>query len=149
MKKATSLLTGLLVMLCAYSQQPVSWNYAVKHVEGNVYEVHLTAAIQQGWHLYSQTQPENAIAVPTSIKFGNNPLLQLDGKIKEIGVLHKINDTTLDIGAWQYSGMVDFVQRVVVKAVVKTNINGSIQFQVCTDERCLPAATKDFIVTIK
>ena len=53
-----------------------------------MYEIHMTATIQSGWHLYSQTQPEDAIAKPTGFTFNNNPLLDLgrkDQRSREIG----------------------------------------------------------------
>ena len=49
------------------------------------YEIHMTATIQTGWHLYSQTQPEDAIAIPTGIKFTSNPLVTAEGPVKEVG----------------------------------------------------------------
>jgi hypothetical protein len=52
--------------LCA--QAPVTWKYkAVPTTDG--YLIQLFAELQSGWHLYSQTQPEDAIALPTLITF--------------------------------------------------------------------------------
>ncbi|MGZ8553853.1 MAG: protein-disulfide reductase DsbD domain-containing protein, partial [Chitinophagaceae bacterium] len=44
---------------------PVSWSFSAKKVADKTYEIHLTATMQSGWHLYSQTQPDDAIAIPT------------------------------------------------------------------------------------
>ena len=59
---------------------PVSWTFTSIKVADKTYEVHMTATIQTGWHLYSQTQPDDAIPQPTVVTFNKNPLITLDGK---------------------------------------------------------------------
>jgi len=61
---------------------------------------------------YNLVQPEDAVAIPTGFKLNNNPLITLDGKIKEIGKMEKFHDAKLDISANQYAEKVDFVQVV-------------------------------------
>lgn len=114
-----------------------------------MYELRLTATMQSGWHLYSQMQPGDAVAQPTSFKFNNNPLLSLDGKVKELGKLEKFRDEKLDISANQYSGKVDFVQLVKVRGNAKTNVTGKLEFQTCDDEKCLPPKTIPFSIALK
>ncbi|MEI9943461.1 MAG: hypothetical protein WDN26_04505 [Chitinophagaceae bacterium] len=104
--------------------------------------------MQSGWHLYSQSQPDDAIAEPTLVKFNNNPLLTLDGKIKEDGKLEKFHDAKLAVSAHQYSTKVDFVQVVKLKANAKTAVSGSLRFQTCNDEKCLPPKTITFNVAL-
>ena len=74
------------------------------------YEIHITATIQTTWHLYSQTQPSDAVVMPTEIKFKKNPLVILDGKVKEVGIMEAYHDKQLKISANQYAGKVDFVK---------------------------------------
>jgi thiol:disulfide interchange protein DsbD len=128
---------------------PVQWSYAAKKIAPNTYELHMFATIQQGWHLYSQTQPDLAIAMPTSIKFIANPLISLTGKPREVGNMKKYKDRTLGIEGWQYAGKVDFVQIIKVKGNFKTNISGTVEFQVCTDDKCLPPKEISFNVMLK
>ena len=108
----------------------------------------LTASIQRGWHLYSQVQPGDAIAQPTSFIFNKNPLLALDGKVKEIGKLEKYKDKTLDVSANQYSNKVVFVQRVKMRGKAKTAVTGKLEFQTCNDEKCLPPKTVNFSIAL-
>jgi thiol:disulfide interchange protein DsbD len=128
---------------------PVTWSFTAQKTADKTYEVHMRATIQQGWHLYSQTQPENAIAIPTSFTVNNNPLLTLNGKIKEVGKIEKFHDAKLDISANQYSNTVDFVQTVKLKAKAQTNLSGSVEFQTCDDKKCLPPKTVTFSVALK
>ncbi len=149
MKKFIALVVIVCGVMGVKAQNPVTWTFSTKKVADKVYEVHMTATIQSGWHLYSQNQPEDAIAVPTGFILNNNPLLSLDGKIKEVGKLEKFHDKKLDVSANQYSNKVDFVQLVKLKAKAKTNITGSVEFQTCNDEKCLPPKTVNFTVAIQ
>ena len=133
----------------AQLSNPVGWAWTAKKISDKKYEVRLTATIQSGWHLYSQSQPDDAIAEPTSVSFNKNPLLSFDGKIKEEGKLEKFHDAKLDISAHQYSTKVEFVQEVKLKASAKTNVTGTVRFQTCNDEKCLPPKTVNFSIPIK
>jgi hypothetical protein len=150
MKRIFALLAFVFTVSLVNAQlNPVSWSYSAKKIGDKTYEVHLTAAIQSGWHLYSQVQPEDAVADPTSFAFAGNPLLSLDGKVKELGKMEKFHDKQLDISANQYSGKVDFVQVVKLKASAKTNLTGKLTYQTCDDKQCLPPKTISFAVAIK
>lgn len=132
------------------AQNPVSWTFTAKKIADQTYEVHMMATIQSGWHLYSQTQPDNAVANPTEFTFNNNPLISLEGKIKEEGEMEKYLDPRLDIGANQYSNKVDFVQVIKLKTgKAKTNVAGKVEYQTCNDEKCLPPKTVTFSVTLQ
>ncbi|MBL0145118.1 MAG: hypothetical protein IPP48_04545 [Chitinophagaceae bacterium] len=133
----------------AQVQNPVQWSFTSKKIADKVYEVYLTATIQSGWHLYSQTQPKDAISIPTEITFNANPLVSLDGKAKEVGKIEFYQDKKLKISANQYSSKVVFVQKVKLKAKAKTNISGSVEYQTCDDKKCLPPVTKTFSVALK
>ena len=143
MKKFFFILSSLFVVAFASAQtlNPVSWNFSSKKISDNVYELQIVATIQQGWHVYSQNQPKDAIAQPTAFVFNKNPLLQFDGNVKEVGSLEKFKDKELDISANQYSNKVTFVQRVKLRGKAKTNVTGKLTYQTCNDEKCLPAKT--------
>src|SRR5689334_19050057 len=83
-------------------------------------------------------QKEDPVAQPTSFNFNKNPLVELDGKVKEVGKLEKYKDETLGVSAHQYSNKVVFVQRVKLKGKAKTNVTGKLEYQTCNNERCLP-----------
>lgn len=132
----------------AQTINPVQWTYTAKKIADKTYEVHLTANILPSWHLYSQTQPDDAINMPTEVLFSKNPLVTLSGAVKEVGKMQVFKDEKLKISANQYSGKVDFVQVVKLKANVKTNIVGSVEYQTCDDKKCLPAKKVDFTVAL-
>jgi thiol:disulfide interchange protein DsbD len=149
MKKWLFIIVLVLGSCLLHAQSPVSWSFNCKKISEKTYEVHLTADIQSGWHLYSQDQPSDAIAIPTSVTINNNPLLKLDGKVKEVGSMEKFNDKNLGISAHQYSNKVDFVQVIKIKSNTKTNVSGSVEFQTCDDKKCLPPKTVNFNIALK
>lgn len=151
MKRLFTALSVLFFIGCTSNaqQSPVSWSFNTKKIADKTYEVRLTASMQSGWHLYSQNQPEDAIAIPTDIQFNKNPLVNFDGKIKELGKLEKYKDEKLGIAANQYSQKVDFVQVVKLKANAKTNITGTVEYQTCDDQKCLPPKKINFSLGVK
>jgi hypothetical protein len=149
MKKAGLIIIALLVMTAGFSQKPVNWNYSVKKISKKVYEVHLKATIEDGWHLYAQQQPDNFIGTKTTIKFNQHPLLFFNGAVKEVGSLQRSKEPVLETESWQYKNEVDFVQKITLKSNGKTNVTGSIEFQVCTDDKCLPPDTVQFNVLVE
>ena len=148
--KRLILFSALLALTLSVQAQlnPVTWTYSAKKIDDKTYEVHLTANIQAGWHLYSQVQPSDAIVDPTAIVFTTNPLIKLDGKIKELGKMEKFRDDNLKISANQYAQKVDFVQVVKLKAKTKTNLAGKVTYQTCDDKKCLPPKTVNFNVQV-
>jgi Disulphide bond corrector protein DsbC len=148
MKKFGFFICSVLLVAFASAQgpNPVSWSFTSKKISDNVYEIQMTASIQQGWHLYSQTQPDDAIAQPTSFSFNKNPLLDFDGKVKEQGKLEKVKD---EVGsANQYTNKVVFVQKVKLKGKAKTNVTGKLEYQTCNDKQCLPPKTINLSIAL-
>lgn len=148
MKKSVFVSVMVFITMAVSAQSPISWTFTAKKINTNTYEVHMTAAIQNGWHLYSQNQPEDAIAIPTTFTLTSNPLLEMVGKIKEDGKLEKFHDKELNLSANQYSKKVNFVQTVKLKGKVKTKFTGSVEYQTCDDKKCLPPKTVNFNVAL-
>lgn len=151
MKKAlfALLFIGFSSALFAQIQSPVSWAFTSKKITDKIYELHLVATIQPGWHLYAQDQPKDAIAQPTSFAFNKHPLIQYDGNVKEKGKMEKYKDEKLGVAANQYSNKVEFVQKVKLKGAVKTNVSGKLEFQTCDDKKCLPPKTVNFSIPLQ
>jgi hypothetical protein len=127
---------------------PISWTFSAKKISDNTYEVQMKASIQTNWHLYSQTQPEDAVAMPTTFVLSPNPLFTLEGKIKETGKMEKYTDKILKVSANQYSNTVTFTQVVKLKGKAKTSITGTVEYQTCDDQKCLPPKKVSFKVAL-
>jgi hypothetical protein len=145
----TFVLAATTSLVHAQVLDPVKWTFTAKKIDAKTYEIYLNANIQMGWHLYSQTQPKDAIINPTEIVFSRNPLVSLDGKAKENGKMEVYSDKRLGISANQYSNQVQFVQKIKLKAAAKTNVSGSVEYQTCDDKKCLPAKKMMFSLALK
>jgi hypothetical protein len=148
MKNILSLLTALTVSVLSIAQSStkVKWTFtAVK--KGDKYEVQLKAKIDNKYHLYSQ-QAGSGMGLPTKINFNKNPLLSLDGKIKEVGKLITAKEKvgTETVSTKYYANTVTFTQ--LVKPKTKTNISGNIKFMVCDDKSCLAPSTVSFDIDL-
>ena len=128
---------------------PVSWTFSARKIADKQYEIQMKATIDEKWHLYSQVQPEDAIVNPTAFTFNPNPLYAMVGKVMEDGKMEKYNDKQLGISANQYSHTVTFTQKISLKANVKTNVTGNVEFQTCDDKKCLPPKTVPFTIAIR
>lgn len=136
------------LFVSAQQENPVSFSYSAVKKNANTYEVHIKAAIQNGWHIYAQAQPKEAISSPTKFSFTKNPLLSITGDPKEIGRKETYEDKSAGIVQYHYEKEVEFVQVITVKAKVKTNLSGNVSYQACTDERCLPEKTVSFSIPL-
>jgi DsbC/DsbD-like thiol-disulfide interchange protein len=130
----------------AQIKDPVKWT-ATSRKKANAYEVVLTATMPKAWHIYSQNTGEGG-PVPTNFKFAKNPLVTLDGKVKEIGNLKENYDKLFDTKVKYYGDKVDFVQTVRVKGNLKTNVNVTVEYMTCDDTQCLPPTKKSFNVSL-
>jgi thiol:disulfide interchange protein DsbD len=150
MKILTSILPLLFFTLSlqAQSASKVSWKYSAKKLNGDQYEIRLSATIQSGWHLYSQNQTKDAIALPTSIQFNKNPLVTIIGKVKEVGKMYDEVEKATKTRSRFYKENVEFVQVISLKGTTKTAISGEIEFMVCDDKQCLPPETVKFSVKL-
>lgn len=139
------------VFLCTFVftqvKNPVQWSFSSKKVNSTTYEVHMTAQIDNDWHIYSQTTPDGG-PVATNISFTKNPLVTLTGTIKEVGKMEKHFEPLFGVDVKQFSGKVDFVQTITIRPGIKTSVNGTIEFMTCNDHECLPPKKQPFSVTL-
>ena len=131
-----------------HAQNPVSWSFSAEKTGAGLYEIHLTATVEEPWHLYSQTSPPGG-ALPTSFTFSKNPLLILEGNVKEKGKMISRYEKAFGMELKYFEGGVTFIQTVKLKAKAKTTISGSLEYMVCNDEQCLPPKTMSFTIPIQ
>ena len=138
------LTTGLITF--AQSGKQVKWSFTAKKIADKTYEVHMTADINPNWHMYAQDAGEGP--QPTAFNFTKNPLLSLDGNVKEVGKMKKVYEDAFKSEVRFYEKSVSFVQTVKVKGPAKTNLAGKVEFMVCDDKLCLPPGEVEFSVNI-
>jgi hypothetical protein len=150
MKQLVSLILVVLLTSQAFCQvkNPVKWSFAAKKIDQVSYEVSLTATVDPGWHVYSQTTPDGGPSA-TVISFTQNPMIVLDGPVKEVGKLEQKYEELFGVNVKQFSNKVTFVQTVKLKGKAKTAINGSIEFMSCNNKECLPPSNQKFSISLQ
>jgi hypothetical protein len=150
MKQLLSVFVLILLTGQAFSQvkNPVKWAFAAKKIDQVTYEISLTATLDAGWHIYSQTTPDGGPSA-TVISFTQNPLITLDGGVKEVGKLEQKFEELFGVDVKQFSNKVVFVQTVKLKAKAKTAVNGTVEFMSCNNKECLPPSSQKFSVPIQ
>lgn len=148
MKKIYLALLSLFAVatVTAQIENPVKWSYTAKKISDKVFDVYITATLDNKWHIYAQDAGEGP--EPTSLSFSKNPLINLDGKVKEEGKLEKEYDKNFGSTLKFYSKKVSFVQRVKLKSPVATVLKGSVNYMVCNDSKCLPPKEIPFAVKV-
>jgi len=151
MKRLLWIFSFLFLACQVFSQKvdPAHWSFRLDTGSGKTLTLRLTATLDAGWHIYSQNQPAEAVAQPTKIVFAKNPLIRLTGKATEDGYRETYQDKSAGITQYQYGGKVDFVQKLMVTHKAKTTVTGTITYQTCTDEMCLPPKTVPFSVSLE
>jgi thiol:disulfide interchange protein DsbD len=129
------------------SAKQVTWTSSAKKLSEGVYEVRLVADIKGDYHMYAQAAGAEG-PVATTFKFTPNPLVTLNGNVKEMGKVIKKYESAWDGNVNYYEKKVEFVQQVKLKGKVKTNIAGKVEFMVCNESQCLPPAEVDFKVAV-
>ena len=132
----------------AQIKDPVSWKFEAVKKGAGVYELKAVATVDKPWHIYSQNTGKGG-PVPTSFSFKKNPLLTIDGAVKETGKLEKVYDNNFKTNVLYYANTVTFVQTIKVKGSAKTNISGFVEYMVCDNEQCLPPTQKTFDISLQ
>jgi len=129
--------------------EPVKWSTTTKKVADGEYDVMVTAKIDEGWHIYSQSVGEDG-PIPTSFLFDNEKgQIELVGETKEDGP-KRVNeyDKVFEMDLVKFKKAATFTQRVKIKDQ-GTPITGSLEFMTCEAGRCLPPAYVYFGVDTK
>lgn len=129
------------------SARMVNWTFASKKVGDNTYELRMKAAINGKYHIYAQDVGVEG-PVATAFSFTTNPVVTLDGKVKEVGKLVQKHEAVWDGKVNYFEKEVEFVQVVKLKRNIKTAVSGTVEFMVCDDKECLPPSEVPFKIAL-
>ena len=142
----------LAVGLIVASLKPVTWTAVVapgRVKAGGIVSVRLTAAIDEGWHLYSTTQPPGG-PVPTRIGVAS-PGFALEGSVAfPKPTVHP--DPNFQINVETYESAVTFTLPVRVDhaaPVGSDTVLVSARYQACNATLCLPPQTAKVPVVLQ
>ncbi len=129
----------------AFSQDhPVTWKLSPPSQSGTSLVAKLDATIEEGWHLYSQTQPAGG-PVPTSIAVvGARYALSAKPRAPEPD---HIPDRNFNIISEVYSDSVRFSLPLHRAGTARDSLRISVRYQACTNRVCMPPRTDTLVVS--
>ena len=136
-------------MLCAsllmgQNLEPVKWDFAAEHIEGNRYALVYTASIDEGWNVYSQFIDDGG-PVPTTITYEGMDGASTIGKGEESGYKKEGMDALFDMNVIKFLDKEPFTIRQEIEITDPSKaIKGYLTFMCCDNERCLPPMDIDF-----
>ena len=131
-------------------EDPVEWEFALYPGDNpNEQELVIHAAVDSGWHVYSQDNDPNNGPVPTYFEFQWPEGVEPIGKVKECEPLEEYDPNFMmdlkffedDVYWWQTVN--------VQNAQLGDSLKGFVLFMVCNESMCLPPEEIPFAVTIQ
>ncbi|MDR1006755.1 MAG: thioredoxin family protein [Bacteroidales bacterium] len=144
--KSLGLALILAIPFCTLAQSPATWNFETKKVSDSTCDLIMKVALQDGWHIYSQTT--KGTELPIEFKFTN-------GKYERIGGVKELTKPKAEYDPYAkdttrfFSNNATFSQRIKVKSTNDIVINGVVTFQLCEKGQCIPPDDVDFAFKIK
>ena len=132
MRKILIVFLGILLSSAvSYSQfieQPASWNYQVRGLEGNLFEISFTATLEDPWHMYDLGPYENgpqptrfSFVLPQGV-FIEEEMVMESPPAKEYDPLFN-----MDIGSFGETGT--FLQKVRLE-IPSATVRATVEWQV-------------------
>ncbi|NOY46661.1 MAG: cytochrome C biogenesis protein [Chlorobi bacterium] len=147
--KKLGLIIALVISTNVFAQilDPVKWTTSVNMISDTEYELVTTASIDDEWHLYSQTVPDDG-PIPTSFVYEGNGKYLKKGNTKE-DQGHTIDDPVFGMKIKYFGNKAIFKQSIKLKAKGVFVINAVVEYMVCNDTQCLPPTEVDLAFEIK
>ena len=148
MKNIVSILFLLFsVGLFSQIEDPIEWNTSVKKVSETEYILISEAIIEEGWHLYSQSVPDDG-PIPTTFFYdaSKGGFSLIDKTTEEKG--HTVDDPVFGMKIKFFENSAIFQQRIKLLGEI-ASINASVEFMVCDDTKCLAPTEIDLVFNLK
>lgn len=125
---------------------PVHWSASVVKTGNGTAELVVKAAIDKGWHLYTQDPGEGPL--PTAFVFKPSPDYQLVGKVLESKSIRKYEEafgTEISF----YENEATFRQKINVLNDKAFTITGTVDGMACNDSKCIPLDPFKLVFDVK
>jgi thiol:disulfide interchange protein len=150
MKKIISLVVIVLLtiqgLFAQIFQDPTTWSFKVKKVQGNDYELTIHCTLKPEWHLWSIDPGGDGLLIPPSFTYNKNSDIEIVGKIKEKGKRIDQEFPGTDGVTHFYENEITYTQKF--KAKKNTVLKGTVKYQSCDHTQCLKPEEKPFEVSI-
>ncbi len=112
----------------------IEWKYTTKKINDSISELHFTAKMDKGFHLYSQY---TEASLPTKFTFEPSTSYKLIDKTKEPKPHTYFDSLFMAIQKEFTTSQVEFIQQVKVLDKNNFAVKGKIDGQVCNDQGCI------------
>ena len=142
------LLIFSLVAISAQAQifDPATWSFGYENKGNNIYEIILTATIDEGSHIYSMDIPEGG-PIPTTFRFDTLPSFTMDGSTFEVTKPKEILDEAFNMKIKSFSDKAEFRQKIKGKEPSFT-VTGAVNYMACNNVTCSPPKDVEFEIRI-
>lgn len=139
----------MLITISARSQifDPAVWNFGYEDKGNNVYEIVISATIEEGSHIYSMDIPEGG-PIPTSIRFDSSSLWTPEGDSYEAISPEEIFDEAFGMKIKSFSSKAEFRQKISGNAPAFT-VSGAVNYMACNNVTCSPPKDVEFEINIR
>jgi len=149
--KRIALLVSVFIIISttvfAQLVDPVKWNYKSKNVSGDTTALIFDAKIDMNWHLYSQYFGEGG-PVRTTFYYDESDKFEIIGQASESPEPEEVMDEIFNMKVKYFSNAATFTQKIKVLSEKDFTITGSIEYQVCQDDKCV-YFNPDFAINVK
>lgn len=146
MKHLLILLFCLMQALGTQAQfnSPIQWKFSMEEdTLPNQYIIMAKATLDSGWHIFTNEPGGDGLLMPTDF------VLEADSAIIDITPIELVG--TVIQKEIDGTGIVNYFEKTagfrrVVTLKEKIPLSGSMHFQICNDEMCLPPAEEMFLI---
>lgn len=148
LRKFAFFISLLLIAYPVSSQiyDPVTWDFGFEKKRDNLYEIILTASIEEGSHIYAMSVPDGG-PIPTSFAFDTLSGFILDGSTFEVIPPVEKMDEAFGFKIKTYSTKAEFRQKITALDPSFT-VTGVLNFMACNNVTCSPPKDVEFTVKI-
>jgi thiol:disulfide interchange protein DsbD len=143
-KLLISLLALLPFGLMGQMLEPIKWTSDFK-IDGTNATLTLTASIDDGWHLYATELPELEFGPDvTAVAYTTTTGLTLDGELTPSVAPLEVYDDMFEANLRYWEHEVTLTQHFTVTDAATYSLAGSVTFQGCNEQNCIPPSSFDF-----
>ena len=132
--KKVLLFTLSLIAFLGLNAQEVKWTFDSKKITDSEFELTFNANIPDGFYMYSTEKTDGPL--PLVFDFDSASYQLIDSITADRASKEKFDDG-FSIYVKYFEGSVSFTQKVKILAK-KVNIKGSLSYQSCSEEQCMP-----------
>jgi thiol:disulfide interchange protein DsbD len=138
----------ILISISASSQifDPAVWNFGYEDKGNNVYEIIISATIEEGSHIYSMDIPGGG-PIPTSIRFDSVSSWTPEGDSYEVSSPEEVFDEAFGMNIKSFSNKAEFRQKIRGNVPAFT-VTGAVNYMACNNVTCSPPRDVEFEINI-